>query len=605
MTGFGLTLRRGVPARFRTYRARAGFVAAGMAVAGMVLIWRAFDLQVVQHEALSALAQNQSQRTIPLKGRRGDILDRQSRRLAVSLKGASIYAHPDQLENTARTAFRLSEALGLPLGTLEDRLGSGRSFVWIARQLLPAQAAGVQALDLPGIHALDEYRRIYPGRFLASSVLGFTGVDSQGLEGLEYAYDSYLKGAEGLQVIDHDALGRRLLATGERPLTGGGTIRLTLDPVIQSIAEGELREAVERWGALRGTAVVMDSRNGEILAMAQAPSFNPNAYQDYDKDRFFNRAVTAGYEPGSTFKIVTVAAALEEGVASADSLYFCENGRFQFYDSVIHDTSEHGWLSLARVVQLSSNICAAKIGTSMPASVFHEFILSLGFGRRPGLLSGPDGRQLAGEATGYVLSAEKWTPVDQAAMSFGHGILVSPIQLVAAINAVATGGWYVPPVLVSEVRDSEGEPVAARPRPARRRVMSNATAETLRGFMEQVVNGEGGTGIHAAVPGFIVAGKTGTTEKYDLQARGYSKTQNIGSFVGFVPSVNPRLTILVVIEEPSQARYGGTVAAPVFREIAARSLPYLGVWPGDQVRRLVLRTGPSRDAVSLGEHGTP
>ena len=223
--------------------------------------------------------------------------------------------------------------------------------------------------------------------------------------------------------------------------------------------------------------------------------------------------------------------------------------------------------------------------------MFHEFILSLGFGKRPGLVMGPDGKQLAGEATGYVLEVNKWTPVDQAAMSFGHGILVSPIQLVAAINSVATGGWYVPPVLLREVRDPEGERIEGWPRPAKRRVMSAETAGAVRGFMEDVVYGEGGTGTHAAVPGYRVAGKTGTTEKYDLQARGYSKTQNIGSFVGFVPAANPRLTILIVIEEPGNARYGGTVAAPVFRDIAARSLPYLGVWPEDQVRRIALGGG--------------
>jgi cell division protein FtsI (penicillin-binding protein 3) len=606
MSSFHLSLNKAVPERFRTYRARVVFVMGGLALAGLLLVWRAFDLQIVQHESLSALAQSQSQRTISLKGKRGEILDRTGRRLAASLLGVSLYAHPDQVENPSRTALRLSETLGVPHETLEERLTSKRSFVWLARQLLPDQAAPAQDLNIPGVRALQEYRRIYPGRFLASSVLGFTGIDSQGLEGLEYAYDSYLKGAEGLQVIDHDALGRRLLDSGERPLTGGGNIRLTLDPVIQSIADAELSAAVSHWGALRGTAVVMDSRNGEILAIAQAPAFNPNSYRDYDKETYFNRAVTAGYEPGSTFKIVTVAAALEARVAKPDSLYFCENGHFQFYDSVIHDTAEHGWLSLARVVQLSSNICAAKVGISIPSTVFHEFILSLGFGKRPGLATGPDGKQLAGEATGYVLEVNKWTPVDQAAMSFGHGILVSPVQLVAAINSVATGGWYVPPVLLREVRDSEGERVEGWPKPPRRRVMSATTAGTLRDFMEDVVYGEGGTGTHAAVPGYRVAGKTGTTEKYDLQARGYSKTQNIGSFVGFVPAANPRLTILVVIEEPSNARFGGTVAAPVFRDIAARSLPYLGVWPEDQVRRLALRGGETAvERPAVGERQMP
>ena len=594
MKAFYLELHNPLPPRFRTHRARVWLAIAAMAAAGALLTWRAVDLQVLQHEALSGLAQSQFQRTIAVKGKRGEILDRDGRRLAVSLKAESFYAHPDRVANPSRAAFRLSEVLGVPRERLEERLRSNRPFVWIARQVLPGEAKRVHALGLEGVHALREYRRVYPGRFFAAPVLGFTGIDTQGLEGLEYAYDSYLKGAEGLHVVDRDALGRTLLISRERVLNGGGSIRLTLDSAIQMFAESVLTKAIARWEALRGIAIVMDSRSGEILAMAQVPAFNPNDYRRYDKETFFNRAVTSGYEPGSTFKVITVAAALEEGVVQADSLFFCEEGEYAYYDGVIHDTSPHGWLTLGQVVQFSSNICAAKVGAALPATVFHEFITGLGFGKRPGLFTGPDGRQLAGEATGYVLAAEKWTPVDHAAISFGHGILVSPLQLITAINAVATGGWLVQPSLVQEVRDPEGR-LLEQPRPGPRRVLSEATAATLRGFMVDVVNGEEGTGRRAALPGYTVAGKTGTTEKYDLEARGYSKTKHIASFVGFVPADDPRLTILVVIEEPAKGRYGGRVAAPVFREIAARALPLLGVWPKDEVRHAGLADAGSAE----------
>ena len=589
MKPLNLRLNNPVPPRLRTYRARIWLVIGGMVLAGLVLAGRAFDLQVLQYETLSAIALRQSQRTIQVKGRRGVILDRHGGTLAVSLKAESFYAHPDQILNPSQTAFRLARLLDLSRPHLEARLRSQRPFVWIKRQLLPQKAAALKALQLPGIHWLQEYRRIYPGRFFAAPVIGFTGIDTQGLEGLEYAYDSYLKGGEGLQIIDRDALGRTLMRSGDRLLNEGGSIKLTLHPTIQTYAEQILSEAIVRWEALRGIVIVMESRTGEILALAQAPAFNPNAYRDYAKETYFNRAITSGYEPGSTFKLITVGAALEEGIVRIDSLFFCEEGEYEYYGGVIHDTSPHGWLTVAKAVQVSSNICAAKIGSELPIPVFHEYITRFGFGSRPGVFTGPDGSRLAGEATGYVLNPDKWTPVDHAAISFGHGILVSPLQLVTALNVVATGGLLMKPILVKEIRDPQGRVVERHAPTVVRRVLSSATAHMLRDIMVEVVHGEGGTGKRAAPAGYRVAGKTGTTEKYDIEARGYSKTKHIASFVGFAPAGDPRITILVVIEEPQIGRYGGRVAAPVFREITARTLPLLGVWPQGAVKRAVWR----------------
>ena len=470
---------------------------------------------------------------------------------------------------------------------LEAELASTRPFVWIKRQLLPEEAEQVRALALDGLGFTKEYRRVYPGRFSSAALLGFTGVDLQGLEGLEYAYDSYLRGADGLRIFETDALGRIVLRSYAGEPAAGGSLTLTIHPVLQYLAERELAAGVARSQAKRGVAIVLDSRTGQILAMAHAPAFNPNTFAEYDKDTYFNRAVTSGYEPGSTFKVITLATALEEGVIKPDSLFFCENGEMEYYDGVIHDTQPHGWLDPAGVIRVSSNICAAKIGTLIPPTVFHAYLQRFGFGSRLGLFTGPDGQRLAGEAEGLLHEPAQWTPVDHAAIAFGHGILVSPLQMVTAINAIANGGELLMPILVREVRGPDGRVVQRQKRRVLRRIVSRDTAERLVAYMEAVPR-EGGTGTSAALASYTVAGKTGTTEKYDLQARGYSKTRLIASFAGFVPSRDPALTILVLVEEPQRGQSGGTVAAPIFRNIAARALPLLGVWPPEQVRYLSL-----------------
>jgi cell division protein FtsI (penicillin-binding protein 3) len=583
---YRLRLGNPVPRRFRGFAPRVALVIAGLAIGFLVLAGRAVDLQVVRREELARLAARQSQRTLHIRGQRGEIQDREGRPLALSIRADSFYARPGLVEQPAQTAFRLSRVLGLPREPLEERLASGEGFVWIKRRVTPQESRAVRELALAGVGATREYLRVYPGRTLAAQILGFTGVDTQGLEGLEYAYDSFLKGAEGLQVIDRDALGRTVLSSDGGALTRGGSIALTLHPAVQYIAEQEIERAVRQSEASLGIAIVLRSGSGEILAIAQKPGFNPNAYAAFDKESYFNRALTSGYEPGSTFKVITEAVALEERIAKPDTLFFCENGEFQHYDAVIHDTEPHGWLDLRGTLRLSSNICAAKLGLTIPARVFREYLERFGLGRRLGIFTLPDGRRLAGEAEGYVPPVNKWTPVDHAAISFGHGVLVSPLQMAMAINTIATGGELLRPYLVRQVRDPHGAPLLGHERTVVHRVISRATANLVRDFMISVV--ENGTGTRAAVPGFKAAGKTGTTEKYEFQARGYSKNKQIASFGGFVPAEAPELTILVVVEDPKQGRSGGTVAAPVFREIAARALPLLGVWPAEGVRRVNL-----------------
>ena len=588
MTRLPFHLNNPVPERFRGFRTRAFLVVLVIIGWGLALGWRALHLQVFQHSRLSSLAQKQSQRVITIKGKRGTILDRQGQPLAVSVKSDSFFARPQLIPEPEITSRILGDILGIRAEEIQAKLGGSSPFVWIKRQMSSGQAERIRALDLPGIGFTQEYRRIYPSRTLAASLLGFTGIDNQGLEGLEYAYDSYLRGGERTQVVDVDALGRRVVASENDFPSGGNTLKLTIHPGIQYIAEQELARAVTRWQAIRGIAIVISSDNGEILAMAQSPGFNPNSFQDYDKSAFFNRAITSGYEPGSTFKVITAAAALEAAAIQPDDQVFCEEGVFQHFDSVIHDTKPHRLLKLEGILRVSSNICAAKVGMAMPVRAFHGYIERFGFGIRTGIYNTREGYRLDGEADGYVLPPEKWTPIDHAAISFGHGILVSPLQLIMAVNTIATGGTLLKPILVREIYDSEGKGVEKRKSRVVRRILSPTTAGLVRDYMVAAVGPEG-TGPEARVEGYQVAGKTGTTEKYDIKARGYSKTRQNASFVGFLPAYRPELTILVLIEEPQEGHYGGTVAAPVFREIARRALPLIGVWPEEGVKRIALQ----------------
>ena len=582
-----LRLSNPLPRRFREFTPRVALVSAGMILAALALALRAVDLQVLRHDELSGMANRQSQRILRIKGQRGPILDRLGGDLALSVQADSVYARPGRVERPAQAAALLARVLNVPRETLQERLSSDAPFVWIKRRISPEESGRVTALELPGVGMTREYLRVYPGRTYASALLGYTGVDTQGLEGIEYAFDSYLKGTEVYRVLDMDALGRTLLQSDEEKPTAGDSVRLTIHPAIQYAAEKEVALTVARTQASYGLAIVMRSATGEILAMAQAPGFNPNAYAAADKSALFNRAVTDGYEPGSTFKLMTAAAALEDKSVKPDTVFYCENGEFQHYDSVIHDTEPHAWLSVAGILRVSSNIGAAKMGLTIPAAVFRDTLFRFGFGRRTGIFTLPDGRRLAGEAEGYVPPAGKWTPVDHAAISFGHGVLVSPLQLVTAVNAIATGGRLLKPWIVQEIRDPEGK-VLMQGRPVVvRRAVSAETAAAVRDMMLGVVQGDG-TGTRAAIPGFAVAGKTGTTEKYDLQARGYSKTKDIASFVGFVPAEAPEVTILVLVEDPKTSHYGGLTAAPVFREIARQSLALLGVWPAQGVQHVAM-----------------
>ncbi len=542
----------------------------------LAVLGRVFYLQVVNGKYFRELALSQQQRTVVLEPRRGKILDRGGRILAVSVPAQSLYAKPREISSKRNTAKKLSALIDVPYHQLLKDLQSPQPFVWIKRQLDHKQAQQVEKLGLDGIGFIREFRRYYPEQTSAAALIGFTGIDSQGLEGLEFMYQRLLAGKPQAYIVEKEGAYRTvpLKGTPER-LPEQYSLNLTLDSHIQFYSEKALAQGVINAQADRGTVIVMQSRTGAVLAMATYPGFDPNRYERYSRAHFLNRAATTGYEPGSTFKLITVAASLNEGLISAGQEFFCENGRFLVGRTPIRDIKAFGVLTLQQVLQKSSNICAAKIGMGLPAARFHQYLSRFGFGRTPE--SG-----IAAEASGKVLPSRRWTPVDHANISFGQGILVSPLQMVAAVNVFANQGEWVPPYIVENALDSEGRGKRVIRDPqgkalfsfgpsARVRVIDAGVARLINRYMVSITQPEG-TAKRAAIKGYEVAGKTGTSQIYDPQLGRYSNTRHIASFVGFVPASDPLITVLVVLRNPRKSPYGGRVAAPVFKEIASLTL---------------------------------
>ncbi len=546
----------------------------------LTILGRVFYLQVWRGDYFVEQARIRQQRTVKLEPRRGKILDRNGRFLAVSVPVPSLYADPSSISSPAATARRLAPVLGESVGTLQKKLSSSRSFVWLDRQMNPDRAQKVAALKLEGVFFQQEYRRIYPNGNLAGAVLGYTGIDIQGLEGLEAKYQKLLAGEEVTYVVEADAQ-RRSLPMQELVQPEEYDLQLTLDSRIQHIAEQALRKSVLSTGAKRGSAVVLEPRTGAVWAMATYPGFDPNRYAEYDRRFHLNPLVTLGYDPGSTLKVVTLAAALNEGVVNPAQQFFCENGKYRVGDRIINDSTPHGVLTVPEVLQKSSNICAAKIGMLLPKQRLYEYLRSFGMGQRPN--SG-----LPGEAPGLLNAPDTWTEVDHANITFGQGITTSALQIATAVNAIANEGEWVQPHIVSHVRNLEGESVQDLTYKKetyhfgpgeRHRVVSKAVAKAITDAMVLVTE-PGGTAPNASIPGYDVAGKTGTSQIFDTKLKEYSKDRFWASFVGFVPAQSPLATILVVVEEPEKSQhYGSKAAAPAFREIAQRTLLLHNVLP--------------------------
>ena len=560
-------------------RSRRMIVAGGIFTVLFALVaLRALDLAVLRGPALARLAAMQHHQRIELLPHRGPIVDRSGDPLALSVDVPSIYVRPRELRAAGADARlpALATALHMPPRALRAKLASSQPFVWLKRQALPREAETVARLELPGVYTVTEGRRFYPHGNLAAHVLGFVGVDPQGLEGLEQRYDRVIRGEAQYLEFDRDARGREMFTGGVGAAPDqGNRLELTLDAAIQEATERELQSGVAAARAVGGAAVVLDPATGEVLALANVPTYNPNEPGDAaDKrwrDRVRNRAITDPYEPGSTFKAVLAAAAIEEHLVTPGELFFCEHGRFQAGGRTIHDAHPYGWLSFAEVIQFSSNIGATKVGERLGRDRYHRYLRAFGFGNRTGI-------ELPGETPGIMRPVESWSRIDLATLSFGQGVSVTPLQMSTAFAAIANGGTLLRPYVVRRIVAPGGEVVLENEPTAVRRVISTRSARTTTELLRRVVEEEGGTGTKARLEEFPVAGKTGTAQKVDPTTGGYS-SKRIGSFAGFVPADEPRAVILVLIDEPSTSSYGGVVAAPVFRAIAAAVLKRLGVEP--------------------------
>jgi cell division protein FtsI (penicillin-binding protein 3) len=563
---------------------------------------RAFYLQILQHEELVKKAEKQHQHIVQLTPARGAIFDCNGTPLAVSLDMGSCYAEPRHIKDAGGTADLLAPLLGTSKHDLVAKLSSGKGFVWLERCLTPEIVTRIRNMKLTGIGFVAESKRFYPNSEVAAHVVGFTGVDPVGLEGIERKYDTLILGNTGYMVTERDALGRDIdmRSTVIRNASPGKNIVLTLDKNIQYIAEKELARAVTESGAKNGMALVMEPATGRILAMANFPTFNPNAYSRYSPVQLRNRIVADSFEPGSTFKVFLIAAALEEKVIKPTDVFNCENGSYTYSGKTIHDTHGFSRLSVSDILKHSSNIGAAKIGFRLGDERLYRYLRSFGFGEKSGV-------DLPGESPGYLRNSSRWGGFDLATISFGQGVSASALQLVAATSAIANGGTYMKPYLVERILDDGGREVQKIEPQQVRRVVSEETARKVARMMETVTT-EGGTGTNAAVDGFRVAGKTGTSQKADPVTHGYSATKRTASFIGFVPADKPRLTILVVVDEPKTSPYGGVVAAPAFHGIALKSLAYLKVMPRGEppktAKAIEAKAAPPPEQEALSEGAT-
>ena len=568
----------------------AGFVPSGrhyilllllLSGFGMVL-FRLVTLQVWQAAELSVKADRQHRKTVSLEGARGTILDRHGKVLAMNVEVPSAFGVPTTLDSPTKTARVLAPVLQVRSDELERKLRQARSFVWLARKLDPEQGRRLERLSLDGVGVVMEGRRFYPKGPFLSHVLGFAGMDGEGLEGVEHRYESYLRGEKRMMVLQRDALGRSVFPTDltERNPTPGHNLTLTIDEVIQYITERELEDAVMRAQAKSGTMIVLEPQTGAVLAMAVSPRFDPNVVSNLSPDRWRNKALADAYEPGSTLKAVVAAAAIEEHVVRPNTMVFGEHGRMTIANTVIHDHEKLGWVSFSQVIQKSSNIGAAKTGMALGEQRLHRYLQTFGFGQKTEI-------DLPGEGAGLVKRPKDWGRRSVASISMGQEIGVTPLQMVSAIAALANEGVLMKPYVVSEIRGPEGHLLKRVSPQVRRRVVSPETAHTVTKILEGVVTD--GTGGKAAIPGFRVAGKTGTAQKIDPRTGSYSVSRFVTSFVGYVPADNPRLAMIVVIDEPQGDAWGGTVAAPVFSRVGEQVLNYLGVGSHEPVTLAMAR----------------
>ncbi|OGP03965.1 MAG: hypothetical protein A2Z91_06890 [Deltaproteobacteria bacterium GWA2_38_16] len=556
----------------------------------LFIVGRALQLQMVPNQRLLELASRQYRAAITLFPKRGVIYDRNMNELAMSRKVGSIFANPKTIRNSKQMAQKLSHLTGISYSKIYSKLKSKKSFVWIDRLVNDSVTAKLTQHPLEGVGIIYEYQRFYNNQELAGQLLGMTGIDSQGIEGLEYGYDAILQGQKKSLALMRDARGRTISVDETQFLEAqeGNSLILSLDKSLQFFIERELENQVHKFQARRGLAIVQNSITGEILSLAQYPYFNPNEFKKYPESVWKNQAVTESVEPGSTFKVFLTALALEEGILPSEQ-FFCENGHFQVNSKdSIREAQKHkyGWLTLADVLKYSSNIGAAKVALQLGKIPFHRKILEFGFGNKTGI-------DVPGEASGIIRPFKTWEKIDVSNIAFGQGISVTPIQLISAMSAIANGGKLMRPFVVKKIIESETGEIKETEPQILRQVITQEVSQKLTAILMRVIE-EDGTGYLAALDEYAVAGKTGTAQKPNLERGGYYPNKFLASFLGFTPADHKgeKFTILVLIDEPKKYYYASQVAAPLFKSVALHTLRlFPSRWVGGTEEDTVTREG--------------
>ncbi len=561
----------------RWFRARLALLGFFIVCAAGAVVVRAFHLQVATGDRLRDMAEDQHLRKLKVSPRRGAIYDRHGAELAVSADVDSVYANPRRLramnQDPRVVARRVGKILDVDVKQLAKRLAADRYFVWIERRVTPHEAARIRKLDIPGLELTTEARRYYPNRHLAAHLIGFSDIDSRGIEGVELAFEDALRGSMKRVDAIRDRRGQVVFADDmedDRSMQGQSVV-LTIDKAIQHIAERELALGVRTFEARGGSVVVMDPENGELLALANYPPFNPNEPSKHPIAHRRNRAVVDRFEPGSTVKPFTMAAALAAGAVKPNQSINCENGVTKIGGRRLHDAHPYEWLTPTQILAYSSNIGTAKIALDLGKKKLYRSLRRFGFGE-------PTGISVPGETAGILRHYRRWYEIDTATVSFGQGMSVTNVQLAAAMSAIANGGRLMQPMLVRRLTDGHGTTIEERKPRVRRQVVPRQVAKLVAQMLTAVTE-PGGTAMEAAVDGYLVAGKTGTAQKADYVHGGYAKDKWLASFIGFAPAERPAIVISVVIDEPTIAHYGGTVAGPVFRRIAEVTLRHMGIAP--------------------------
>jgi cell division protein FtsI (penicillin-binding protein 3) len=532
----------------------------------LLCVGRLFFIQFFRSNYLTVIAKKQHNQLVELEPRRGTIYDCNLKAQAVNMSMDSLYAVPNTIQNKESVVNQLLPILDSDRSYLQERLNQKKSFIWLARKISPEKSEAIKGLKIKSLGFRKETKRIYPNSYLASHIIGFSGMDNIGLEGVERSFDNYLKGTPGWAIFLRDARLKKLDIWEKMVLPiDGMDLVLTIDEVIQYIAERELDKAFNQFHAKGASIVVMDPHTGRILAMANRPTYDLNDYSGVNKDAIRNRAICDLFEPGSVFKIVTASAALEEKKVTERDVFFCENGAYRVGGRILHDHTAHGNLTFKEIIEESSNIGTVKVAQILGPDTVYRYIRAFGFGSKSGI-------DLSGEISGMISSPRHWSKTSITAVPIGQEVGVTALQLASAISVIGNGGQLMKPYIIDSVRDNQGRIIKQNKPVLIRKVISADTALRIKKILTGVI--EEGTGKLGKVLGFSAAGKTGTAQKIEADGS-YSHTKFVASFIGFSPAEDPLITIVVTVDEPHPYYYGGVVAAPVFQKVASDVIRYL------------------------------